>query len=309
METKNIMHSAIKKKTPFVSVIIPTFNRKQRLLQCMESLRKQDYPRHKYEIIIVDDGSQEAVSGYLSLRKKNSSIIRQPFNKGAAAARNMGLKQAKGRIVAFLDDDCQPLPNWLTTIIRTFDQYPDACAVGGSVLNAAAGPIAWASYIIEFSCWFPCGKSREVSNIPACNIAYRKKHLAGVFFPEDYKGAGFEDSLFNHRLLGKGKKIIFNPDIQVQHYKWSEGCSLDDFYQDQKRYALGFLKGGYQVFGYYGKLLMRYRVLNMLCPHIFLMFVRCLKAKKYLKFFILNFGLICRGEWSRNKMIYFCIRS
>ena len=85
---------------------------------------------------------------------------------GAGAARNVGLENAKGEIIAFLDDDCRVPPEWLDKIIETFKKYPEAAAVGGALRNPDNTPLAWASYILEFSEWFPTGPTRKVRNIP-----------------------------------------------------------------------------------------------------------------------------------------------
>ncbi|MFA6217529.1 MAG: glycosyltransferase [Candidatus Omnitrophota bacterium] len=293
---------------PTISIVIPTFNRKELLSRCLDALIRLDYPKNIYEIIIIDDcstdGAEYVCEGYLRSSSPRVHYIRQRVNLGQAAARNTGIQSANGEYLAFIDDDCCPDNNWLKEIARTFKRYPDATAVGGSIINGTDSGLAWASYILEFSSWFPAGKARRVNNIPACNIAYKKCEVVNYLFPEDYKEIGFEDSLFNYTIIRAGKTIIFNPKIRITHYRGKDYFRRENFYFCQKRYALGFLKGGHRVFGNWGTLLIKRPILNLFSPRIILVFFRCLQSWEYTRQFILNVTLIIRGEWLRNKTIY-----
>ena len=94
-----------------VSVIVPTYNRKAWLKECLDALIKQTYPRTRYEIIVADDGSSD---GTAELVKSYKGIIYlHQQNQGQAAARNLGLSAAHGSIIAFTDDDCIPSKDWI----------------------------------------------------------------------------------------------------------------------------------------------------------------------------------------------------
>lgn len=101
------------KKTPQVSVIIPTFNRATLLARSVESVLKQTY--QDFELIIVSDGSTDntdnIVLGYNDIRIK---YLKHKKPKGASAARNTGIKICKGQYIAFLDDDDEWTPNKLS---------------------------------------------------------------------------------------------------------------------------------------------------------------------------------------------------
>ncbi|MFH2144433.1 MAG: glycosyltransferase family 2 protein [Candidatus Omnitrophota bacterium] len=295
-------------QTPFISIVIPTYNRAALLCECIKSVMRLEYPKDAFEIIVVDDGStdgsEECLERMLPESRGKIKYLREITNRGVAAARNRGFAAAKGEIIACLDDDCRAQEDWLQKIVATFMCYPNASAVGGSIINAIESSLAWASYIIEFSTWFPWGRMRPVSTIPTCNIAYRKQAINGHKFLEEHKGMGFEDSLFNHNLIRSGKTIIFNQAIQCLHQKCKENFTKQCYYNDQKRYAAGFVRGGYKVFGIWGWLLTKIPILNLLCLRLLIVFSRCLKSKKYLIEFIRNFDLIFQGEWMRNKLIY-----
>lgn len=293
---------------PFISIVIPTFNRKEALCRCLKSLCDLDYPRERYEIIIVDDGSDDGTGGSLSGRQgpdnRRIKYLRNEHNRGAAASRNRGFSRAAGEFIVSLDDDCRVGKSWLKDMVETFGSFPAASAVGGSVVNPAASALAQASHILEFSSWLPLGSIRPVNDIPTCNIAYKRSAIKGLVFPEGFKDSVYEDTLFNRYLLKAGGVIIFNPGIKVYHYKWTQDFTKDDFYKSQSRYATGFLRGGFKAHGFWGVFLVRHKALNLLCPRLVLVFFRCARSKDYLLQFIRNFGLILSGEWHRNKMIY-----
>lgn len=87
---------------PLISVIIPTFNRKEKVVGAVESVLQQDYDN--FELIVVDDGSTDGTKEYLEGEFKNIKVIRQE-NKGVSGARNLGIKESKGEYIAFLDSD------------------------------------------------------------------------------------------------------------------------------------------------------------------------------------------------------------
>ena len=96
---------------PKVSVIIPTFNRKDWLKECLDSVTNQDTKGISYEVIVVDDGSSDGTEDIVH-RYKKTTYLRQK-NQGQAAARNLGLSAARGQVIAFTDDDCIPSKDWL----------------------------------------------------------------------------------------------------------------------------------------------------------------------------------------------------
>src|SRR5205823_6890922 len=118
-----------------VSVVIPTFNRAARLGALIEALRGQRAPNIAFEIVVVDNGSNdgtEALVQNVAAIDQRIEYIRQP-QRGASYARNAGVARARGAIIAFLDDDVVPAKDWIVTLKRTFDAYPDVDCIGGRV--------------------------------------------------------------------------------------------------------------------------------------------------------------------------------
>lgn len=101
----------------FFSIVIPTYNRPERLAKCLGAIAKLDYPRDRFEVIVVDDGSDTPLDLIVRPFQEQLSLtlIRQP-NGGPAKARNTGVANAKGQFLTFTDDDCTPDSNWLTAL-------------------------------------------------------------------------------------------------------------------------------------------------------------------------------------------------
>jgi len=99
---------------PDFSVIVPTYNRPRELADCVASLARQEYPRDQFEVIVVDDGSAVSPAAVIAPFRNCLNVeVHRVTNGGPGAARNRGAHLARGRILAFTDDDCRPSPNWL----------------------------------------------------------------------------------------------------------------------------------------------------------------------------------------------------
>ena len=110
-------------KKPLVSVIIPTYNRGWIVKEAIESVLAQDFS--DYELIVVDDGSDDRTSEILAAYEGQITVIAQA-NRGVSAARNRGIAAAAGRLIAFLDSDDLWLPQKLTTQVNFFAENTDA---------------------------------------------------------------------------------------------------------------------------------------------------------------------------------------
>ena len=96
-------------RAPQFSVIIPVYNGEGTIAECLEALASQDMPRREFEVIVVDDGSTDGTAAIV--KQFDVKYIHQE-NTGPATARNVGVKNAQGKIVVFTDADCVPEPNW-----------------------------------------------------------------------------------------------------------------------------------------------------------------------------------------------------
>ena len=134
---------------PFFSIIVPTYNRPQELTTCIHTLRILDYPRDRFEVIIVDDGSESSPGGIIRgfCGHMNVVFVSQAHG-GPAAARNTGAQHAKGEFLVFTGDDCFPHKDWLRALAARFEAAPDI-ALGGSVVNGLSGnPYSTATHLL-----------------------------------------------------------------------------------------------------------------------------------------------------------------
>ncbi len=113
----------VKSKNPLVSVILPTYNRGWILTEAIDSVLAQDYK--EYELIVVDDGSTDNTREILDTYGPDILVLRQA-NKGVSAARNRGIAESGGQLVAFLDSDDLWLPRKLSRQVDYFNLNPDA---------------------------------------------------------------------------------------------------------------------------------------------------------------------------------------
>jgi glycosyltransferase involved in cell wall biosynthesis len=111
------------KRNPLVSVIIPTYNRGWVLSEAIDSVLAQDF--QDYELIVVDDGSTDDTREILDTYGRDIIVLHQT-NKGVSAARNQGIAQAGGQLLAFLDSDDIWLPRKLSQQVDFFKLHPDA---------------------------------------------------------------------------------------------------------------------------------------------------------------------------------------
>lgn len=200
-------------ESPFISIIIPTYNRKDLLKKCMISLANQTYPKDRFEVIIVDDGStdgtEKIITNYINILKVK---YLKEKNQGPAIARNRGSTVAKGEIIGFLDDDVVVNKHWIENVIKYFEQH-DIGGVEGKVLAYKNDPITPFTHVVE---------NLSGSRYLTCNIFYRKRIFEEVGgFDEKFTHPSIphirEDTDIALSVLGKGYKILFAPDVIAYH--------------------------------------------------------------------------------------------
>lgn len=223
---------------PVASIVIPTYGRPVRIVECLEALQRQDFPE-PWEVVVVDDGSAEPVEPLLAGRSMPAAtrIIRQP-NSGPAAARNCGVRESGGAIIAFTDDDCRPDPSWLGTLVQAI-RDDDSAMAGGTSYNGLPGNFfASVNQLILDMVYehFNADPERSyflASNNIACSRA-RFLELGG--FDTTFPRAGGEDRDFCDRWRMKGWPLVWRPAARVEH---RHGQSLGRFIDLYLRYGRG----------------------------------------------------------------------
>lgn len=213
-----------------LSVIIPTYNRKDILLKTLEGYKLQTATDEILEVLVVDDGSTdetgEAVKQFASSAPFLIQVLRQQ-NSGLAAARNLGIQAAKGELLLFGDDDIIPTPAMVAEHLDWNRKYP-------APSDAVLGLVVWAPQLnpTPFMRWFGLkgglfsfGQLRGGSDVAAtccyfCNTSVKKRFLLeNAMFDEEFKSYGYEDTELGHRLLKKGFRLFYNPQAVGHHYK------------------------------------------------------------------------------------------
>ncbi len=229
-------------KMPFVSVVLCTYNSGNNLIESVQSIINQSYPKDLFEIIVVDDASTD--NSLQGISKLDLRIIRHTQNKGVASARNTGLFAAAGSIIAYTDDDCIVDTNWLSELVKQYSNE-GVIGVGGLTIPystntltekymAASGygnpaPIEFRlakSIVSRFFVYMrdmvlPVTSQSQVvkvQDIYTLNSSFRKDALLSIDgFDTDLLWS--EDVDLCHRLSEQYPEdsLIFTPKAQIKH--------------------------------------------------------------------------------------------
>lgn len=188
-----------------VSIVIPCRNERDTIEACLDAIAAQDYPASRFEVLVVDGQSTDGSCDVL--RARGLRILRDP-GRGPAAARNVGIHHARGRIVAFTDADCVPRFDWLSRLVDPLNDAPDVGGVAGAMrmtrdtllgrMEDNDARVHYRGYITS-------------------NIAYRRDVLLEV--------GGFDETLLcaedydlAWRVLDAGHRIERAPEAVVRHH-------------------------------------------------------------------------------------------
>lgn len=202
-----------------ISVVIPAFNRENSLSKCLESLFRQDYSKNLFEIIVVDDGSTDDTAQLVNKLAQGYSNIRYFYqsNKGPAAARNLGMLQAKADIVAFTDTDCILSLPWVKNMVEAHKLSEDIAVIGGLTTVSPNNIKAMVSQSLsDGAIQMAIGGKQEIIFFPTCNVSIKKKYL-NEKFNEFFQFPAGEDLEFFWRLFKKSNKFVYKQDIKVFH--------------------------------------------------------------------------------------------
>lgn len=213
----------------YISVVIPTYNRKPILTKCLDALEQQIVPEELqnggYEIVVVDDGSTDGTLEWLQQDADQYPHVQlfEQAHKGAAAARNLGVEQAKGDIIIFIDSDLVVTETFLASHLEGLRQgkrklKSDRLFTYGRVVNTANfdNPTSEPFKLTDFSAaYFATG-----------NVAIARKWLleAGLF-DLGFQLYGWEDLELGVRLKKLGLTLIKCPEAVGYH--WHPAFSLD----------------------------------------------------------------------------------
>lgn len=204
------------------SIIIPTFNRKSILEKCLETLFGQNYPKDKYEIILIDDGSTDGTENMVSSLSPPCQLrhIKNEKRLGPFISRNKGIQIAQGIYIIFVDSDVIVVPEFIQEHLKYHQLY------GDGIVNGE---------LIYISSLEQVGKKRKsvwdisFSPFDTANVSIKKEYIrkAGGF-DTNLPLYGWQDVELGYRLKKIGLKSRKNPEALGYHFrKWADTSNLD----------------------------------------------------------------------------------
>jgi GT2 family glycosyltransferase len=203
----------MEEKVPRVSAVVPTRGRPEALARCVAALEGQTQP---VEIVVVED-----IDG-----------------RGPAWARNEGVRRARGEVVCFTDDDCEPAPGWAEVLVAPI-LAGDAMAATGPVSmgdGATAADRAWEAIVSYLQVRATAPGTASPGFAVTANLAARRSLLERLPFDESFRAAAGEDRDWGERAAQAGAAPIFVPAGAVTH---RSGTGVMDFLRQQYRYGRG----------------------------------------------------------------------
>lgn len=230
---------------PEISVVVPTYGRPGSLADCLRALAGQTLARARFEVVVCDDGSPEPVATVharllaeladdLAVR-----VVRQP-NAGPAAARNHGAEAARGRYLAFTDDDCVPAEDWLERLLERFAAAPDALVGGGLRNGYPADACAAATQAIMDFVYVERERVGGVRLFSTSNLALPAAGFRAIGgFSREFPDAAGEDYDLCWRWHEAGRPAVYAPEAWIEH---RHALTLRSFARQHFNYGRGLLR-------------------------------------------------------------------
>jgi glycosyltransferase involved in cell wall biosynthesis len=225
-------------KTPFISIVVPAYNDEKKIENCINSLKQQDYPKARYEIIVVDNNSKDKTAEVI--KRHQVIYLLEDEIQTSYAARNTGIKAACGDIIAFTDSDCVADAHWIANGVKSFKNRIIG-GVGGQV--KAYKP---SNYIERYQARKDVfGQEKHLSEskllqregkIVTCNAFYRKDVFkkVGLFEPSLVSGGDHDFSLRAQKETDYTLQYAHDAIVYHQHRS-----SLVQFWKQYYKYGLG----------------------------------------------------------------------
>ncbi|MBF0503849.1 MAG: glycosyltransferase [Candidatus Omnitrophica bacterium] len=226
-------------QNPFISIIIPARNAQKYIGLCLENLLSQDYPRDKYEIIIIDNASKDQT---VDIIKKYPVKLHSKNNGNISKLRNWGALQAQGEIFAFIDADCIAPKDWLSraSLLLKLDNIG---ATG--CWYALPESTTWVERTWDILTRIRKEKIGPIDWVPSSNFIVHKEIFRQI--------QGFDEHLITsedvdicQRIIKSGRLIYSDPKIAVQHL--GNPKTLKQFFFKEKWRGEGVLQNSFRNF-------------------------------------------------------------
>jgi GT2 family glycosyltransferase len=214
---------------PFISVIVCSYNGSATIRDTMEGLMKLKYPN--FEVIVINDGSEDNLAEIV--RKYPVKLI-NIVNSGLSSARNTGMDNAEGEILAYIDDDAYPDEHWLHYLAYAYITSSHGAMGGPNIIPAEDGFIATCVANAPGGPVHVLSTDEIAEHVPGCNLSVRKSVLMEIGgFDPVYRTAG-DDVDVCWRIQEAGYTIGFHPSALVWHHRRN---SLKAYWKQQKGYG------------------------------------------------------------------------
>ncbi len=200
--------------TPLISILVPAYNEQEDLLPTLEAACSQDYPLK--EVLFIDDASTDqtvSIAESLIIKYPCLRIIRLSQNGGVAAARNVGLRDASGKIVVILNADVVLPHDFLLRIIPHYVNGVDYLCIDSQVMNTEFLFPRFMQALHEY--WYR-GKPEKIEWTEGYSCR-REAALKIGGFPEIFPGAAGEDAVFGKKMAAAGYRKAYDPTIIAPH--------------------------------------------------------------------------------------------
>ncbi|MGQ9667560.1 MAG: glycosyltransferase [Anaerolineae bacterium] len=216
------------------SVIIPARNAGATLPVCLDALAHQTAREQIIEVIVVNDGSTDNTA---EIARQAGAVVLQLPGRGAAAARNLGARRARGDILLFTDADCEPAPDWAEAMLVPFAE-PDIVGVKGTYCTRQRELVARFVQMEYEDKYRRMARRRYIDFIDTYSAGYRREvFLQHGGFDESFPRANVEDQELSFRLAAAGHHMVFQPRAVVCHH---HAASLSAYLR--KKFWIGFWK-------------------------------------------------------------------
>ncbi|NNE35164.1 MAG: glycosyltransferase family 2 protein [Rhodothermales bacterium] len=223
-----------------ISVVVPFFNEEKHIGSCIAALTNQSYPSDDYEIILVDNNSTDG-SAAIARRDPRVRVVKEEI-QGDYAARNRGIAEATGDIIAFTDADTAPVRNWLAMVDAAMQKSGLLVLVGGLRFSSDSSALSvLAAYETAKMTWIYNSSLEEVYVAYTCNMAVRREAFDQLgLFPEIQRNA---EIIFMRRIIDTHgvAALQYAASVEVDRLEIS---SLRQYYsklhvygRDYRRYA------------------------------------------------------------------------
>ncbi len=197
---------------PFVSVVVPVLNGEETIGDCLSSLLRMDYPRERREIIVVDNGCTD---GTAQIVESFSVRHVREERRGVSYARNRGIEESRGEVLAFIDADCMVSTRWLAELVAPLSE-DNVSATAGEIVAYPPTTAAQRYVARRKPYWQEWVASARVPWFLLGNTAFRRGVFGqiGLFDPS---AVGCDDIDFSFRFFGAGLRLNYRRTAIVFH--------------------------------------------------------------------------------------------